>query len=80
MPLAEENKRRAKKRDASFLLFLYFSYFTQAIDYNENRMTLAGLKKIRDAWNKTRVDNASNTIALGELTKKKSMGVGVRAC
>lgn len=57
------------------LLLLYFSYFTQAIDYNENRMTLAGLKKIGDAWNKTRVDNASTTIALGELQKQKNVGV-----
>jgi hypothetical protein len=38
---------------------------SQSIDYNENKMTWAGLRKIEEAWAKTRTDAACHTVAVG---------------
>jgi len=37
----------------------------QSIDYNENKMTWAGLKKIEAAWEQTRSDSGQHAIATG---------------
>ena len=37
----------------------------ESIDYNDNKMSWAGLRKIAAAWSKTRTEAARNTIATG---------------
>lgn len=44
---------------------LHVNTTLEAIDYNDNRMSWAGLRKISAAWAKTRSEAARNTIATG---------------
>ena len=45
----------------------------QSIDYNENKMTWAGLKKIEAAWEQTRSDSGQHAIATGAPASKRAV-------